>query len=150
MPKTKRKIHLEQAREAKKLKLSQKEATIPDEPPEDELPEEPTIPVPPAPPASSNSTETQPLLDDEKMKDYVEKWTSSLSRDNLKSLAMTLHYALVVLNGVKQTDAANQIANLILRNERTVREWKYSFFQHEGSFPDSQQGKYQRQGQICK
>ncbi len=70
MPKTKRKIHLEQAREAKKLKLSQKEATIPDEPPEDELPEEPTIPVPPAPPASSNSTETQPLLDDEKMKDY--------------------------------------------------------------------------------
>ena len=88
--------------------MSQKEATIPDEPPE-----EPTIPVPPAPPASSNSTETQPLLDDEKMKDYVEKWTSSLSRDNLKSLAMKLHYALVVLNGVKQTDAANQIANLI-------------------------------------
>ncbi len=58
---------------------------------------------------------------------------------------MALHYTLVVLNGATQTDAANQIADLISRNERTVREWSYSFIEHECSFPDSQLGKYQRE-----
>ncbi len=47
----------------------------------------------------------------------------------------------LVLNGVKQTDAANQIANLILTHFKEL--WKYSFF-HDSH--DSQQGKYQRQG----
>ena len=84
------------------------------------------------------------------MKDHVEQWTSSLSRDNLQSLAMTLHYALVVMNGTKQTSAANQIADIIGKNERTVREWKHSFFHNDGTFPDSQQGKYQRQGVLLQ
>ena len=32
------------------------------------------------------------------------------------------------------------------KNERTIREWKYSFVENGGSFPESQQGNYRREG----
>ena len=77
---------------------------------------------------------------------HVQDWTSSLSRDDLMSLAMTLQLALVHESAMTNTDAANVIASLLGKNERTVREWKYIFCKNDGSFPDSKQGKYQRQG----
>ena len=84
------------------------------------------------------------------MKEYllnhVQDWTSSLSRDDLMSLVMTLQLALVHESGLTNTDAANVIASLVGRSERTVREWKYIFFKNNGNFPDSKQGKYQRDG----
>ena len=42
--------------------------------------------------------------------------------------------------------AADLIASMIGKTERTVRDWKYSFIANDGSFPESQQGKYRRQG----
>ena len=40
------------------------------------------------------------------------------------------------------------ISTLIGRSERTVREWKYIFFHNDGSFPDSKQGGYRREGVL--
>jgi len=89
-------------------------------------------------------------LSEDTMKEYllnhIQDWTSSLSRDDLMSLAMTLQLALVYESAMTNTDAANVIASLIGRSERTVREWKYDFFKNGGDFPDSKQGKYQREG----
>lgn len=34
------------------------------------------------------------------------------------------------------------------KSERTVRELRYSFIENSGSFPDSQQGKYRREGVL--
>ena len=146
MPKTKRKLHLEKAREAKKLKLSQSQPCEPDLPvTQNSDVEQPDVSLQ-STSASSNTSDEETIKT--LLKDHVEQWTSSLSRDNLQSLAMTLHYALVVINGAKQTSAANQIADIIGKNERTVRGWKHSFFHNDGTFPDSQQGKYQRQGVL--
>lgn len=47
------------------------------------------------------SLEGSSFCDEDKMKDYlenhIENWVSSLSRDDLMSIAMTLHYALVTV-----------------------------------------------------
>ena len=48
------------------------------------------------------------------------------------------------------SEAAELIGSMIGKNERTVRQWKNVFFLNEGSFPDSLQGKYQRQGILWK
>ena len=50
--------------------------------------------------------------------------------------------------GVKKTEAADVISSLIYRGQRTVREWKVSFYANSGTFPDSKQGHYQRQGVL--
>lgn len=81
-------------------------------------------------------------LSEETMKEYlwyhVKDCARSLCRDNLMSLAMTLHLTLAVENGVTHTDVVKVISSVIGNNERTVREWKYTFFKNSGSFPDSQ------------
>ncbi len=63
MPKTKRNFHLEQAREAKKLKLS---ATIPDEPP--------TVPPAPSNSQPDSSYSRPPLVENMCFKDHVEQF----------------------------------------------------------------------------
>ena len=77
---------------------------------------------------------------------FIEDWASSLTRDDFMSLAIVLHYALVEVNGIAVSKAANLIASMIGKTERTVRDWKYSFIANDCSFPESQQGKYRRQG----
>ena len=53
---------------------------------------------------------------------HAQDWTSSLSREDLMSLSMTLHLALVKEHGVTHTNAAKLISPLIGRSERTMRE----------------------------
>ena len=45
------------------------------------------------------------------LQEHIEEWTSTLSKDDLMSLAMTLHYSLVCVSGISQTDAAQCIAS---------------------------------------
>ena len=61
------------------------------------------------------------------------------------SLVVTLNYLLDNC-GVLRTAAAKKIATLIGKSKRTVREWQSTFFKNSGSFPDSEQGHYQRIG----
>ena len=51
---------------------------------------------------------------------------------------------------VLRTAAAKKIATLIGKSKRTVRdsEWRSVFFKNGGSFPDSEQGDYQRKGNM--
>ena len=146
-PKSKRKLHLVQAREAKRRKtpstssaLSNLDISHPSlSPPSlSSVSDQPS----PSPPSSSSS------VSDDMFLSYIEDWASSLSRDDKQSLVITLHYALVEVNSFPSNKAADLIASLVGKTERTVRDWKYSFISNNGSFPETQQGKYRRQGVL--
>ena len=95
---------------------------------------------------SGDTTEQGSSDDDVEAKylqSHIEEWVSSLARDHLMSLTMTLQYALVFIQGIKFMDAADCIAALI---GNTVSEWRSLFVNNEGNFPDSKQGKYVERG----
>ena len=48
------------------------------------------------------SEEQKKLLDH-----HIEDWIGSLSRDDLRSLAMTLYYSVVIMCGIKQSEAVS-------------------------------------------
>ena len=146
-PKTKRKLQLEAARDAKRRKS------------EDGCTTNPSSSHPPDDPESCSESD-DPSFDPDRSLDsdekkalaqtYIEEWVCALSRDDLMSLSITLHHALVDICGVKKTEAAEVIGHLINKSERTVREWKTTFYANDGSFPDSEQGCYQRTGVLWR
>ena len=79
---------------------------------------------------------------------HIEEWVSVLPRDDLMSLSLTLHHVIVDIYGLKKTTAADTIAKVIGKGECTVREWRKAFYENDGSFPDSEQGHYQREGVL--
>lgn len=52
------------------------------------------------------------------------------------------------VHGIKKTDAAQTIANVTGKGRRTVRRWRKLFYENAETFPDSEQGHYQRQGVL--
>ena len=80
--------------------------------------------------------------------EHIEEWVSMLHRDDIMSLSLMLHHAFVNVCKMKKTKAAEEIGKLIGKSERTVREWRKSFYDNSGTFPDSEQGHYQRQGLL--
>ena len=144
-PKSKRKLHLALAREAKRRKSESLPQTSSDQ--------DATPGASPGPlnldddhSSSSSSSSSFTVSEASMFSTFIEDWASSLTRDDLMSLAIVLHYALVEVNGIAVSKAAKLIASMIGKTERTVRDWKYSFIANDGSFPESQQGKYRRQG----
>ncbi len=71
-----------------------------------------------------------------------------LSRDDLQSLSLYLHQVLITLLGVQLTTAAGMIGEVSRQSEPTVQEWRAQFIRNGGSFPDSEQGHYQRDGVL--
>ena len=87
---------------------------------------------------------------------HIEEWMSVMSRDDLMSLSLTLHHVLVNQHGVKKVHAAQTIAEVTGKGKHTVRRWRKLFYDDAGTFPDSEQGHYQRRGilwsdeELCK
>ena len=79
---------------------------------------------------------------------YSQEWVESLDRDDLLSLSILLWYLLVNVLQFQLTEAAKLIGNVIGKSDRTVREWRATFIANEGEFPDTMQGKYQREGVL--
>ncbi len=79
---------------------------------------------------------------------YAQEWVESLSRDDLLSLSILLWYLLVNILEFQLTEAAKLIARVLGKSDRTIREWKAVFRDNDGCFPDSLQGKYQREGVL--
>ena len=69
---------------------------------------------------------------------------SVLHRDDVMSLSLMLHHTFVDVCEMKKMKAAEVIGNLIGKSERTVQEWRKTFYENAGTFPDSEQGRYQR------
>jgi len=64
------------------------------------------------------------------------------------SLSLTLHHVLVNVHGVKKVDAAQTIAEVTGKGKCTVRRWRKLFYDNADTFPDCEQGHYQRQGLL--
>ena len=79
---------------------------------------------------------------------YAQEWVESLSRDDLLSLSILLWYLLVGILQFQLTEAAKLIGRVLGKSDRTIREWKAVFRDNDGSFPDTLQGKYQREGVL--
>ena len=62
------------------------------------------------------------------------------------SLTIVLHHLLVNTLHFPLTRAAQLIAELIGKSDRTVRDWRATFLANSGSFPETLQGRYQRTG----
>ena len=84
----------------------------------------------------------------ELLKRHVQEWVSALPRADVQSLSILLHYTLVEKCDMKLTAASDVIGEVLEKSSRTVRQWRADFISKDGSFSDSQQGKYQRQGLL--
>ena len=82
------------------------------------------------------------------MDEHIHNWGSTLSRDDLMSLSLLLHQMSVNEHGVLMTPASESIGKALNMSGRTIREWRASFLANDGCFPDTLQGKYQRQGLL--
>ena len=81
---------------------------------------------------------------------FVKEWVELLNRDDMMALSMFLHSFLVFRLQFSLCDSAKMICELLGYSDRTIREWRSIFINNEGSFPDSEQGKYQRSGVLCQ
>ena len=79
---------------------------------------------------------------------YANEWVESLHRDSLQSTSIPLWHLLGGVLHYPIMDAAKLIGEVLGKGERTVREWRAKFMDNGGNFPESLQGKHQRQGVV--
>ena len=89
-------------------------------------------------------------LPKELLKRHVQEWVSALPRADVQSLSILLHYTLVEKCDMKLTAASDVIGEVLEKSSRTVRQWRADFISNDGSFSDSQKGRYQRQGLLWR
>ena len=148
-PKSKRSIQLEQARDNKRAKsaaIDESESTT-------TSPEPSTSGACICEPPDSILSDEDPAVGevyDERgaMSNYVLEWIASLSKEDRLSLSILLWHLFVGILSFKLTDAADIIGRVLGRSDRTVREWRVTFNANGGTFPDTLQGKYQREGVL--
>ena len=75
-------------------------------------------------------------------------WVNALEKDDIMSLTLLLHDLLVTRMHLNATDAAKLIGEMVMKSDRTVREWRTMFLANDNEFPDTQQGKYRRSGVL--
>ena len=80
--------------------------------------------------------------------EFCNDWVLQLNHGDQVSLGLFLCFQLSKTLDIGETKAAEYAALMIGRNEQTLREWRSSFFEHEGEIVDSSQGKYQRSGVL--
>ena len=149
--KSKRKQQLESAREAKKLKRDDfsQEVSADSELNTSALLDDSGIYI------SDEDEMYDPDVDDQsdmeaKIHRFSQEWVESLNRDDTMALSMFLHSLMVFRLQFSLSDSAKMIGELLGFSDRTIREWRSIFINNEGSFPDSEQGKYQRSGVLWK
>ena len=64
--------------------------------------------------------------------------------DDLQQMALLLYTRLPAIFGLKKTDTAAALSEVLQKNERTVRRWVDDFASNRGEFSESQQGHYAR------
>jgi len=147
-PKSRRKKQLDDAREAKRLKRAAfcDEEEVESEAVASDLLDESGVYV------SDDDDESYDPDNDDKpdmeavIHGFAQEWVESLNRDDVMALSMFLHSLLVFRLHLSLTDSAVMIGDLLGYSDRTVREWRSAFVNNNGSFPDSDQGTYQRSG----
>ena len=92
--------------------------------------------------------DSQPRTQQEIMEEFAEEWLMSLDHDDKKSLSMFLCFNLGRQFSMKDTEAAVLVAQMVGKSDRTIRQWRSDLVGNDGEMPESQQGKYQREGVL--
>ena len=82
------------------------------------------------------------------IKSHSHDWAETLTRDDTMSSTLLLHDLLVHQLQFPLTKAVELISEVVGLSDRTVREWRSQFVANQGSFPDSEQGRYQPSGVL--
>ena len=142
--KSKRKQQLEGAREAKSLKRDgfSEDASADSELGTSALLDDSGVYI------SDDDEIYDPDVDDKsdmeaKINQFAKEWAESLNRDDTMALTMFLYSFLVSRFQFTLCYSAKLISELLGYSDRTIRDWRSIFISNEGSFPDSEQGKYQ-------
>ena len=71
---------------------------------------------------------------------FCEEWVSHLGRDDLVSLSLFICFQLSRHLGVGETKVAELSALVIGKSDKTVREWRKSFYEHDGEIQATSEG----------
>ena len=77
-----------------------------------------------------------------------QSFLDTCSRDNLQSIALLLYGKLPRIFGLGKKETAVVIAEVLQKNERTIRRWVVDIESNNGEFSDSQQGYYIRNNTL--
>ena len=93
----------------------------------------------------SSSSDEAAEFGDEEAQDTFDDFVLSLPLIQRKTLAVLLMQTFQVRQKMPIADAAQEAASISGFNERTVRRYRKEFFENKGRFPESRQGKHERQ-----
>ena len=71
-------------------------------------------------------------------------WLVTLEKEHVQMMAMMLFDNYITRFGLLKTKAAEEVALLLGVSEKTVRRWRYDWLENQGSFSESNKGKYSR------
>ena len=76
--------------------------------------------------------------------DMFDQWISVQRREVKQMVAVRLTDLLIHEHGYLKTKAAEEAANVIRVNEKTVRRWRSDFYAHKGQLTEDGRGQYER------
>ena len=97
-----------------------------------------------------DSTVKRPRLEDISTlaAEPLQEWLENLPRYDLRHFVLLLYTTLPGKFGLQKTDTATAVADILQKNERTVRRWIGEFVQNDGEFSDTLQGHYVRENTL--
>ncbi len=80
------------------------------------------------------------------MKFWTTEWMTQLDRDDHRSLAIFLCHIVSKQFSMQATEAAQLVASIVGRADKTVRRWRTGLIKNKGKLPKSKQGRFVREG----
>ena len=104
--------------------------------------------------SSLNESLTLPAVSDHESEDNKEidfsaneiykEWIGCQTKDNVKMMAIILMDTFRLRFGLTDVAAATEAGLVVGFNEQTIRNWRNDFYENDGEFSDSAQGKHSR------
>ena len=92
-----------------------------------------------------SSSDDEAVFGDVQAQEVFDDFMVSLPLLQRKNLSVLLMQSFKSRQGMKALDAAQEAASICGFNERTIRKYCKQFFDNHGKFPDSRQGRHERQ-----
>ena len=92
---------------------------------------------------SSDESSSDEFSSDDARQKYDE-WLKEQPKDNIKMMAVMFADTLISRFNMTACGAANKVGLVLNYNEKTVRKWLRDFYNNQGTFTESKQGKHSR------
>lgn len=94
---------------------------------------------------SSMKSDTDHLMDT-----FCEEWVAQLDWEDKVSLGLFICFQLKHTLRKGETEAAELAGLMIMKSEKTIRDWRAKFFANGGVVEETKQGRYQRSGVLWR